>query len=449
MYIALVGPSRYSRNLLLGRKLLCFWFALLGIAEPGSVRADNFKTELKRILATHPLIKSAQATKDANIGLVEDAEGRFWPQVRFEGTTGPQLRSNPERRALERPEDFERRLDRTSLVITQSLFAGYENQSRLDASRKQVQSSSAAIERIRQQVLLEGINVYLEVLLNQKLIAVSLQNERNILEQAELEDERVKRGTGITLDVLQAKSRLALGKQARLNFEGEFRKARARYLQVFGVEPSLEVMKNPELPKNMVPTSLDDALALSQANNPSVIEFEFIAQGLADLRDAERGNYWPKIDLVSTLAYKANEGTTAGHERSADLLLRGTWDLFSGFSTRGRVQSAAKSYQSVQQQTANQRRKINEQVRVTWEELFKQKERLIVLKNAVDIQAEVFEQRKILREEGNETNLAVLDAKTELFEAQLELIQAEFAYRIAAFALGSAVGLLTNDVLGL
>ena len=108
-----------------------------------------------------------------------------------------------------------------------------------------------------------------------------------------------------------------------------------------------------------------------------------------------------------------------------------------------------KSYQSVQQQTANQRRKIDEQVRVTWEELSKQKERLVVLKNAVDIQAEVFEQRKILREEGNETNLAVLDAKTELFEAQLELIQAEFSHRIAAFALGSAVGLLTGDVLGL
>ena len=106
----------------MGRKLLCFWFALLGIAEPMSVRADNFKTELKRILATHPLIKSAVAAKDANIGLVEDAEGRFWPHLRVEGTTGPQLRSNPERRALERPEDFERRLDRTSLVITQNLF---------------------------------------------------------------------------------------------------------------------------------------------------------------------------------------------------------------------------------------------------------------------------------------------------------------------------------------
>ena len=403
---------------MLGRNLLCFWVALLGVAAPVPVCADNFKTELQNLLLTHPLIKSAQSTKDANKGLVEDAKGQFWPQLRVEGTTGPQLRSNPERRDLERPEDFERRLDRTSLVITQNIFSGFGNYNRLEASKKQVRSSSAALERTRQQVLLEGINVYLAVLLNQKLVRVARQNEKNILEQAELEDERVKRGTGITLDVLQAKSRLALGKQARLNFEGEFRKSRARYLQVFGVEPNLKAMKNPDAPEKMLPTSLSIALELSQTNNPSLLEFDLITQGLADLRNAERSNYWPKVDLVSTFAYKANEGTTVGHERSADLLLRGTWDLFNGFSTRGRVQSAAKTYQSVQQQTVNQRRKVDEQVRVTWEELNKQRERLAVLRNAVDIQAEVFEQRKILRREGKETNLAVLDSKTELFEAQ-------------------------------
>lgn len=423
--------------------------ALLVIGSAAVARADNFKSELQRILANHPLIKSAKSTKQANLGMVEEAEGRFWPQFRFEGSTGPQLRSTPERRALERPEDFERRFDSSSLVITQNLFSGFENQNRLKASKQQVRSSAAGLERTRQQVLLEGVNAYLEVLLNRDLIKVALQNEQNILEQAKLEDERVKRGSGITLDVLQAKSRLAIGKQARLNFEGEFRKARAKYLQVFGSEAEVAAMKNPDPPANMIPATLDEALAQSRAHNPSVMEFEFFARGLADLRDAERANYWPRVDLVSTLEYKANEGTTVGHQRSVNLLLRGTWDLFNGFSTRGRVESAARNFQSIQQQTVNQRRKVDEEVRVNWEELVKQRERLDVLKNAVDIQAEVFEQRKILRGEGKETNLNVLDAKTELFEAQLELIQADFAYRVAAFALGRAIGLLNAETLGL
>jgi outer membrane protein TolC len=71
------------------------------------------------------------------------------------------------------------------------------------------------------------------------------------------------------------------------------------------------------------------------------------------------------------------------------------------------------------------------------------------LQNAVDIQAEVFEQRKVLREQGKETNLNVLDAKTELFEAQLELIRAEFEYRRSAYALGRATGMSTAESLGL
>jgi outer membrane protein, adhesin transport system len=422
---------------------------LLVCCAVADVRADNFKSELLRILADHPLIKSAGARKSASLGLVQEAEGRFWPQVRGESSTGPQSRSDPSRRELERPEAFERRFDSASLVITQSIFSGYDNQKRLAASKQQVQSDDANLEKVRQQILLEGITVYLQVLLNRKLIGIALQNEKNIQEQAKLEHERVVRGSGITLDVLQAKSRLAIGKQARLTFEGDFRKARASYLQVFGAEANVANMKDPEPPAGMVPVSLEEALTLSRAHNPSVMEFEFFARGLANIRDAERAGFWPKVDAVGTLEYKANEGTTAGHERSATLLFRGTWDIFNGFSTRGRVESAARTYQNIQFQTANQRRKVDEEVRLTWEELVKQKQRLAVLKNAVDIQAEVFEQRKILREQGKETNLNVLDAKTELFEAQLELIKADFEFRNAAFSLGKAVGLLNPSTLGL
>lgn len=433
----------------MGQKSLYILVALFFSCSSADLRADNFKSELLRILADHPLIKSAGERKKASLGLVQEAEGRFWPQVRGESSTGPQTRSDPTRRALERPEDFRRRFDSASLVITQSIFSGYDNQKRLAASKHQVQSDDANLEKVRQQILLEGITVYLQVLLNRKLIDIALQNEKNIQEQAKLEHERVVRGSGITLDVLQAKSRLAIGKQARLTFEGDFRKARASYLQVFGAEANVASMKDPEPPVEMVPVNLEEALTMSRAHNPSVMEFEFFARGLAKIRDAERAGFLPKIDAIGTLEYKANEGTTAGHERAASLLVRGTWDIFNGFSTRGRVESAARTYQNIQFQTANQRRKVDEEVRLTWEELVKQKQRLAVLKNAVDIQAEVFEQRKILREQGKETNLNVLDAKTELFEAQLELIKADFESRNAAFSLGKAIGLLNPMTLGL
>jgi outer membrane protein TolC len=78
-----------------------------------------------------------------------------------------------------------------------------------------------------------------------------------------------------------------------------------------------------------------------------------------------------------------------------------------------------------------------------------QRDRMVVLRNAVDIQAEVFTQRKILREEGKETTLNVLIAKTDLFEAQLELILADFDFRGAVFRLGKAVGVLNAATLQL
>ena len=53
----------------------------------------------------------------------------------------------------------------------------------------------------------------INVLQQKRLIEMSRLNETNIQNQLNLEDERVQRGSGIAVDVLQAKSRLQLAKE--------------------------------------------------------------------------------------------------------------------------------------------------------------------------------------------------------------------------------------------
>ncbi|HAJ20582.1 MAG TPA: hypothetical protein DCL95_11075, partial [Rhodospirillaceae bacterium] len=72
--------------------------------------------------------------------------------------------------------------------------------------------------------------------------------ERTIREQLNLETERVERGAGIEVDVLQAKSRLQLAIEARVDLEGQLRQAVASYIQSFDSAPDITQMRLEPVP---------------------------------------------------------------------------------------------------------------------------------------------------------------------------------------------------------
>jgi adhesin transport system outer membrane protein len=76
------------------------------------------------------------------------------------------------------------------------------------------------LDGTRQGMLLKGINSYINVLRQRRLIELAPLNETNIQNQLNLEDERVQRGSGIAVDILQAKSRLQPAKERRRNSLG-------------------------------------------------------------------------------------------------------------------------------------------------------------------------------------------------------------------------------------
>lgn len=59
-----------------------------------------------------------------------------------------------------------------------------------------------------QAALFDGVNAYIDVLRQKRLVELAVENQATIQRQLNLEDERVQRGSGVAVDVLQAKSRL-------------------------------------------------------------------------------------------------------------------------------------------------------------------------------------------------------------------------------------------------
>lgn len=425
-------------------RLSCAALAL-GIWTASS-HAQSLSSEIGALLASHPRLAASQKTVSAAQQGERRAFGAFLPQVVLDGDAGYERVDSPSRRRVEGdPSSMGR--ERATLTVTQNLFDGWRRTSNYDGSKVNTQIQESSLEATRQALMFEGTSVYLDVLRHGQLVELARNNENTIQRQLNLEDERVARGAGMAVDALLAKSRLQLAKERRVAFDGQLRDSSFRYLQIFGRAPTPDSMADPLAPIALVPRSLDEAVRAALANNPNIAG----SNRQIDLAQTRRGvagsDYFPRLDLVGKSNYERDVDGVNGERRDFSVLLRATWELFSGFSTRAAVAEAAFQYEAAKDTLQFTNRKVSEETRLAWNELMVARERVELLQNAVNIAGEVFDARDRLRAAGRETAINVLDAENELYNARINFVQAAYDARKAIYRLTLAMGQLTPEVL--
>ena len=282
-----------------------------------------------------------------------------------------------------------------------------------------------------------------------RLIDLARNNEMTIQRQLNLEDERVRRGSGIAVDVLQAKSRLQLAKERRVNFEGALEDSVSRYFQVYGHAPNLETITDPVPPVEMIPSELERAIDIALVENPALDNSNATVEVARERRILVKSEYFPSFDLVGTWNFEKNNNTVIGIRRDYSVAVQSSWDLFTGFSTSASMMQAGYDYRASKDNHDFVARKVVEQTKLAWQALLTTRLRMELLENAVNIAGEVFDSRKKLREAGKETVINVLDAENEVINAQINFTSASYDERLAVYQLLQAMGRLNTVHLGL
>ena len=412
-----------------------------------SVSAETLQEEISILLIQHPDIRRARNDAAAAGARVDEAYGAFYPRLELTGDTGYERTDSPDRRAAG-DDAFSMRRDKLTLTATQNLFNGFRDEVGLNAANSGVLEQKMALENTRQELTFLGLNQYLEILRNVRLIKVAQTTENTIRTQLELEDERVQRGSGIAVDVLQAKSRLQVAKEQRVAFEGRLQEALARYNQLFGHMPDIARLEDIRPKESLIPESLDSAVEQARQFHPALRQVRFQTDIAREGRRIAKAEYYPTVDLVGAIDYQDNISTTRGIQRDQSLLVRARWEFFSGFRTRARLEVASRVLASRKDTYNFASRRIEEDVRVAWDQLMTGRRRVDLLQNAVNLAIEVFNAKKRLRESGKETALNVLDAEREVSDARIKLITADYDARIASYLLTRRTGMLTPEVLG-
>ena len=125
--------------------------------------------------------------------------------------------------------------------------------------------------------------------------------------------------------------------------------------------------------------------------------------------------------------------------------MKANWDIFNGFATEAGVDRAAYDYLASIDSSTFVKRKILEETRLAWSALDIARQRVTLLQNAVNIAAEVFNGRRKLREAGKETVINVLDSESQMFDARINLVNAQHDARIAVYRLLTSMGQLNLE----
>ena len=117
----------------------------------------------------------------------------------------------------------------------------------------------------------------------------------------------------------------------------------------------------------------------------------------------------------------------------------------TGFANQANVAQSAYEHVAAIHDRSATTRLIVQDVEIAWDQLITSRQRVGLLENAVVIAIEVHESRRRLRDAGQETVLNVLDAENDVFNAQINLVDAQYDGYLGLFRLMEAMGRLTPE----
>ncbi len=441
--------TRPRKKPVFGGKSGLLVLAGLMLAWNAGVAAQTLERELGTILVDHPQVQGAMKTIEAARYGINRARGPMFPKINVTGDSGPEIVDTPTTRASDSGSDVTRTHIVGGLTVTQNLFNGFATTTQVRTAELSRALAEVTLRGTTQQVLWEAIQAYVDVLKQRRLIEIGREAVNTIQQQLELEDERVQRGTGITVDVLQAKSRLQIAKEKLVNYESALQDAISKYTQVFNHPPPLETMIDPRVPVEILPSTLEHATEIALSESPTLSNSGTNIEMAREKRTLISAELYPNLDVIGKANYEHNKNTVLGTRRDYSLVLQATWDIFSGLSTRAGQSQTAYEYAAVKDNHRHAARKVMEQVRIAWQAVLTARDRSDLLENAVNIASEVFESRRTLREAGKETVISVLDAMNEVNNAEINFTGATYEERVAAFQLLLAMGRLNANYLGI
>jgi TolC family type I secretion outer membrane protein len=404
--------------------------------------AEQLSNSLKELLETHERIRAARADLEAARQTMMATKKSRGPTLDVTAFYGYEHHNKPSGSEDTHMPPREVDVSVTQLVSNFGAMHAEEEQAELSVAQ-----AEAVVKATVQAVMLEGLSAHYQLAGARQTLRYARLSEQNIKRQAELENARVVRGSGLATDVLQAKAQLAGASARRVRAEGAFATVQHRYLAVFGALPAdqVRILALP-VPTAKLPKTLAAGVDVALAQSPQLEIGRLLSEiARAETRRLKSTGYYPELNLIAEAKWKQDVAGTVGSQQEQIIRLELTFPFNMGGAAVDTVNASKQVYLASSQRLVDAKSLVRERVESAWQQFKTAEISVQQLRTQADLAAEFLGLARKERKLGKRSLIEVLSGETVLANARSDAVTAQNDLALAAWTLLSAMGTLGAD----
>ncbi len=414
---------------------IAFAFSGVGLAE-------TLKEVVTTAVETNPQVTSAAKRKDAADSAINAAKGGYFPKLDFLYGVGREESKNSI--TLATTQDYVR-LNRKQegAVLNQMLWDGFGVKSEVDRRRAISESSAHRTYGTAEEIALQAIEAYLNVLKNRELVSYAKENlgaHQKTFDQVKLRSDK---GVGRRADLEQIDARTALAISNLQAAESSLREAEITYLKVVGKAPVNLTM--PDVPRN-IPASVDEAVKTGLENHPVLKSALSDVDAAQAQRENARSFISPRLELEASYSNNRNLDGVTGPNNDRLVMLWMKWNLFRGGFDHYRMGETGHQINEASEIARNTNRQVENKVRLDYNTYATARDRLPSLdryvKSTDSTRASYAQQFSI----GQRTLLDLLNAENEYLTARSTQADGVYLEMLGRYRILNAMGVLLSTL---
>ncbi|CAA7613032.1 TolC family outer membrane protein [Magnetospirillum sp. SS-4] len=407
-------------------------------------RADDLRLLIDDMLRTNDRLVGAEADVEGARNSIEVARGGWYPTLTPTVNYGYEKQNKPS--GSDDTAAYRNEYSASLKQLVWDFGATNSTIGRAEATHKQAESTR---EGTRQGLMLEAVTAYANLTRTLRQLSFARESEANIRRQTGLEEAKVDLGSGLSSDVLQAKTQLAGAQANRIQSEFALAQAQNRFRNIFN-KPMEDAasMVLPKVPLDRLPATLTDALAIARANSPSIkVATHAVEAARRQMEATKAQGFFPKVELVGEAKNKRNISGTMGAQQEYLAKVEVSMPINLGMTAVNSLKASESGVVAAERRLAAGRDQTEEQVGNAWENYVHQKARAEMLGNQAVLANEFLELARKERQLGNRSLIDVLAGETALIGAQSQAASAQADVVIAAYTVLAVIGSMEPDAI--
>ena len=337
-----------------------------------------------------------------------------------------------------------------SIKIEQTLLDGKGRKIEYEKSKLGLNLSEAQLIKKEQEIFLRAIEAYTGLILAYEKLSINEENVNLLQRQFEIDNARLSRAQITATDLAQSQSSLSGAQAGYIGAQNNIVTSKLAYENIIGPIVSNEKLKkiyNSEVP---LPSSLVDAKKISEQKSPDLIiaEIEY-GQSELDVKIA-RSDLSPTAKLSLERSYTDDLSATYDEREKDVLQATVSWPFQFGGKNKSNINKNLQVKGMKKLLLENAFRNNTQGVTAAWSTLESSKSLLRAVQSQVKAAEIANEGISFEYESGlNRSTFDVLQSRSNLINAKINLAEAERNYLLAQYRLLKSAGLLNSEYLKL